>query len=531
MQADWRTEDAPAQRLAPVRPDRQAVGMEDAGPLPEEATAAPSLVPGLSGLAESFATVGYSSVGLHALLGNTDLLATPADLAIYERRLASASGPLAEVIALLALGWPRPVDPIIEALGRPAVEALITAGCVAEHGGELHPGVRIVPHGGLWLAADRRHDAGAAPDPLQVTGINPPATLLAALTVRRPARRTLDVGTGNGVQALLAARHSAQVVATDVNPRALAFAAFNAAVNGVDGIEFRPGSLLEPVAGEHFDLVVSNPPYVISPEHEFVFRDSGAAPGALCAALVRGLPEVLAPGGFATVLASWPVRDEPWSAVPSSWLGAGCRAWLLQLRIEDPLLHARQWNQPLADAGDLAAFETAVDNWVRYLAEHRIDRIAYGAVLVQQHSGEQTVIRSDQVRAGSGSASAHIERVFAAYSTLSDVADDMIAGWTCHVPAEHRLERSLHFVDGSWRHGDALITLTEGVGIEATIDPLMSEVLLRVSSGATVAVAAAAVGEQAGINPEQVDDLVAASAAMVRELIATGIVEPGPAPD
>ena len=87
---------------------------------------------------------------------------------------------------------------------------------------------------------------------------------------------------------------------------------------------------------------------------------------------------------------------------------------------------------------------------------------------------------------------------------------------------------SLHFVDGGWRHGDALITLTEGVGIEATLDPLMSEILWRVTSGSTIAAAATEVGEHAGIDPEQAGDLRRAAVAMVRELIATGIVEPGP---
>ena len=182
---------------------------------------------------ESLAELGYSGAGLPAVLGGDGgPLVTPADLAVYERRLAQAPGPLAEVIRLLALGWPRGVAAVVDALGRPAVDTLLESGCVAEHGGELHPRVRIVPHGDLWLAADRRHEAGTAPDPLQVTGINPPANLLAALTVRRPIRRALDVGTGNGVQALLAARHSEHVVATDVNPRALSFAAFNAALNG-----------------------------------------------------------------------------------------------------------------------------------------------------------------------------------------------------------------------------------------------------------------------------------------------------------
>ena len=74
-----------------------------------------------------------------------------------------------------------------------------------------------------------------------------------------------SIGPGCGIQALLAAKHSERVVATDVNPRALAFAAFNAALNGIDKIEFRLGDGFAPVEGESFDLIVSNPPYVISP--------------------------------------------------------------------------------------------------------------------------------------------------------------------------------------------------------------------------------------------------------------------------
>src|SRR5205814_2148722 len=97
----------------------------------------------------------------------------------------------------------------------------------------------------------------------------------AALTPRRRVARALDVGTGNGAQALLAARHSAQVVATDVNPRALKYTQLNAALNGVANLETRAGSLFEPVAGERFDLVTCNAPYVISPETRWQYRDGG----------------------------------------------------------------------------------------------------------------------------------------------------------------------------------------------------------------------------------------------------------------
>ena len=83
----------------------------------------------------------------------------------------------------------------------------------------------------------------------------------------------LDVGTGCGIQALQAAEHADRVVATDVNPRALELTALGAALSGIDNVELREGSWFEPVAGEQFDLIVSNPPFVISPENDFVYRD------------------------------------------------------------------------------------------------------------------------------------------------------------------------------------------------------------------------------------------------------------------
>ena len=75
-----------------------------------------------------------------------------------------------------------------------------------------------------------------------VPGIQSPSVTLAKLAVRRRVAAALDLGTGCGIQALLAAKHAEHVVATDVNPRALAFAGFNARLNGIDNIEFRLGN-------------------------------------------------------------------------------------------------------------------------------------------------------------------------------------------------------------------------------------------------------------------------------------------------
>jgi methylase of polypeptide subunit release factors len=487
----------------------------------------PLVVPGLAAVAENLEAIGYRPDRVSALLGVGDEIPVNAtDAAIYQRRLAANPGALADLVAVFALGGRRPVDRIAAALGSAGMDMLLTAGVLVEADGWVLPAIRLMPHGELWIAADRHPLPGEAPAALHVTGINAPATLLAALTVRRDGSTALDVGTGNGIQALLLAQHSERVIATDINPRALAYAAFNAALNGVENLECREGNLLEPVAGERFDVLVSNPPYVISPDVDYAYRDSGQEPGALCAALVHALPEHLNDHGHATVLASWPISaSRHWSDVPRDWLGHGCRAWLLQLSVTDVLRHAAQWNAPLAIDGDAAGYGEAIDRWVRYAEERGIEQIGYGAVIVTPRDGEPVVVRADEMRAGRGNAGAHIERVFAAYDLLAGRADDAaLTALTCHVPAGHQVERRIHFVDGSWRQGNAVVTLSEGVGIEATLDPLMTEVFLRVTSGLSVSAAANEAGQFAGVTFEQLGDLVAASADMIRELLAIGIV-------
>src|SRR5207249_4314333 len=140
--------------------------------------------------------------------------------------------------------------------------------------------VELVPTEDLVIACDPFLEEFESPD--HVLGLSPPTRVLACLTAREPVGSVLDVGTGNGLQALLAARHADQVVAVDISPRALRFGRFNALLNGIENVEFREGNLFDPVEGERFDLIVCNPPYVISPETEYIYRDSGLPGDSFC---------------------------------------------------------------------------------------------------------------------------------------------------------------------------------------------------------------------------------------------------------
>ncbi len=80
-------------------------------------------------------------------------------------------------------------------------------------------------------------------------------------------RRVLDLCTGSGAIALALAKElpGATVIATDVSPAAVVIARRNAERNGLaERVEVRAGDLFAPVAGELFDLIASNPPYIES---------------------------------------------------------------------------------------------------------------------------------------------------------------------------------------------------------------------------------------------------------------------------
>ncbi len=161
----------------------------------------------------------------------------------------------------------------------------------------------------------------ATPD--HVLGLGGASLTLARITPRRDVGRALDLGCGAGVQLLHAARHATRVVGTDTNPRALAMTALSAALSGIpaEQVDLRDGSLFGPVSDERFDLIVSNPPFVISPSHQFTYRDAGLPGDELSRLVVRGAAAHLAPGGMAAVLGNWlHVSGEEWSERVAEWV-------------------------------------------------------------------------------------------------------------------------------------------------------------------------------------------------------------------
>jgi hypothetical protein len=273
------------------------------------------------------------------------------------------------------------------------VEPLCAAGILVRSGGEVAARADLRPYAAddveLWVAADLTPgmDGGSARVGADyVLGLSPAATTLAELTVRAPAGSALDLGSGCGVQSLHLAAHVGRVVATDVNPRALWFTWLNAALNEVE-VDVRDGSLFGPVAGERFDLVVTNPPFVIGPGTGplLTYRDSGLPGDRVVEEIVRGAPAHLTDGGTCQVLANWVVPHAgSWQDRLAGWLT--CDAWVVQREVLDPAAYVELWLKDAGVHGD-RDYRRRYDDWLGWMERAGVAGVGFGWINLRRSAG------------------------------------------------------------------------------------------------------------------------------------------------
>ena len=350
----------------------------------------PSLAPLLRA---ALATADYTYDAVGSLLGEAAQQALGRNETTPALRRTREGSPLATLVRLFLLQAPVPRDDAERALAPRSdlYDALVAAGALLAAGGEVRAELDVRPYAdddhAWWVVSDLTPGLDGEPirvEPDHVLGVSPASTSLAQLTVRDHVGRALDLGTGCGVQSLHLAGHSDRVVATDVNPRALAITRFNAALNGVD-LDVRDGSLWTPVTGELFDLVTTNPPFVISPAtgqpgQRLVYRDSGLPGDRVVEAVVRGAPAHLTDGGWCQVVANWAiVRGRPWQDRLEDWLADDCDALVVQREVLDPASYVELW---LKDAGRHggAGYLQAYDAWLGWFDEQGIEGVGFGWV-------------------------------------------------------------------------------------------------------------------------------------------------------
>ncbi|MEO6310568.1 MAG: methyltransferase [Leifsonia sp.] len=324
---------------------------------------------------------------------------------------------------------------------------------------ELRPYSFIDGHGAgsWWIVSDLGELAlGHALGENHVLGVGGASLTLAGLMIPNPVDSALDLGTGCGIQAMHAARHATHVVATDISERALELAALNAELNGIRNIEFRLGSLFAPVAGERFDHIISNPPFVITPRTEGVpsyeYRDGGLVGDAIVEAVVRGAAAHLNPGGIAQLLGNWEYHDASGAGGDAfdrlrSWLDAprggsggsssdgegdgdgdsdGAKpaarsdapgapldawsapldAWIIEREVQGATDYAETWIRDGGTRPDTAAFDRLYGAWLDDFEARGVSKVGFGYMLLR---APQTAPEPERMRGTPSSASRRAE--------------------------------------------------------------------------------------------------------------------------
>lgn len=389
----------------------------------------------LQALAADLRSIGYTVDGVaellgpaaHAALGRDQLIpALIATEAAAEGERTTAA--LAAVVRLWLLAEPQPAATLDAALPGIGTDGLLQLGLVeASADGLVQAKVDLRPYGWegaqaegtvsgggaeLWVASDLaahqrpgvlRHD--------HVLGIGQASTTLVQVTARRHVARALDLGTGCGIQTFHLLHHADHVTATDISARALAFTRFNLMLNasalhldpaGLEGrVSLRLGSLLDPVAGEEFELVVSNPPFVITPRgvgetaaDQFTYRDGGLPGDDIVAALVRDLPSVLAPGGTAQLLGNWEIpAGADWADRPQSWASPDVDTWFIQREEVGPEQYAETWLQDASEARDRGLYQASYAGYLDDFASRDVQGIGFGMIWLRRPAGTRSVLR------------------------------------------------------------------------------------------------------------------------------------------
>ncbi|MEU3270785.1 methyltransferase [Saccharomonospora sp. NPDC006951] len=434
-------------------------------------------------LRAAFQEADYDADGVLDALGSSAHAALGRGEPVPAHRASLDAGDTGTLIRLFLLGETEREEAVSKALGPLGVAEAVEAGLLrAGEGTGLRAALDVRPHGdergSWWVVSDLDSDQLGRPvTEDHVLGVGHASLSLIRATSRRPVGSLLDLGTGNGVQALHAARHARHVTATDVSERALRLAGATFLLNELD-VETLRGEWFAPVARRRFDQIVCNPPFVVGPARvDYVYRDSGLAGDDASALVVRQLPGFLNEGGTGHVLASWLHRKgEDWADRVSRWLPAGTDAWFVQRDVAEPALYVGTW---LRDAGiDPRSNEGRgkAGAWLDWFAGNDVEGIGFGFVTLRRTDSVPTVVCEDLRHAYDdplgGEAAGWLDRVDWLRAHGANLAEQ-----TFRVPDSVVLEQISEPGDEGWATTIRRLHRTDGPGWQHEADELTTALL------------------------------------------------------
>ena len=486
----------------------------------------------IAALRADLGAAGFTVYGAAEALGPVAVAALRREQALpAELVTRGRTDPLALLIRLFTLGLPLPACELDRVLPTLGAEGAGRLGLVVRRGDDVVAACDLRPHADetheWWVASDLSEiETGGPLLEGHVLGIGAASMTLAAWTIRSAVDRALDLGTGCGVQALHLAGHCRSIVATDVSQRALHYARFNAALAGTD-LDLRHGDLFEPVAGKRFALVVSNPPFVITPRAEgvplFDYRDGGLVGDGVVERIVRTVGDHLEPGGVAQVLGNWEIlAGASWRDRWHDWLsGAGLDAWVIQREVLDPAEYAELWSRDGGSQAGVEGFEQLYAAWLADFAARGVARIGFGVITLQRPlTARDPWVDLVEVRGPVAPAmGASVQAGLAARTWLAEAGQDGLldTAWRC---AEDVTEER-HTRPGAEDPGVILIRQGGGLRRSVQADTVIAALLSVCDGDLTARQALEAIAALLEQGPVEV---MASALPTLRDLVADGLL-------
>jgi methylase of polypeptide subunit release factors len=501
-------------------------------PIPSSATPCTNDCAALAQLRELIQQAGFTEDAVATVLPSSTGFITPNSphyAAAMDRTRAETT--FNTLVRLFVIGASIPLETARRALSPVTPEALVQMGlATAGDGDTLAPLLTLIPIEGTVVAFDSPAsiETGARPDLVNAVTL---ATLaLAHASVPGPAGQTLDLGTGSGILALLAARWSREVYALDINPRAVAFAEFSAQLNGAANVHCRAGDLFAPVAGMTFDRILCNPPFAVTPSKRYVYRDSGME-GDSFARLVAGqAPAYLAEGGYFQMLFDWihPAGVD-WQARLSAWFeGSGCDVLVWRTETLDPLPYADKWIAT-TEQSDAEVVCALYDEWMAYYRAAGIEAISTGYVTIRRRTATPAapnwVAIDDAPPLRTGFYGSSIRLLFEARDLLDQGPEHLREVRLQAISGLRLIERGT-LRPGRWEMSPPQVCVAEGLRSSATIDANTAALIGYCDGARTVAEVAGALAARMGAAPADVEP---ACLGIIGSLLGSGFLVPAPA--
>ena len=433
--------------------------------------------------------IGYTHAGVCALLQTTDINGASDARQDLWRWRAQGDTPLEVLTRLFLLGQTLEERVVRHALIPMPLERWQAARLLICREEKVRAAVHLLPvQGRNLLIYDFATQDRSRMQPDYVMGVGSSSRTLANLTVRRNDAQTstLDLGTGCGYQAFLAAAHSSRVVAADRNPRAVAMAAFNATLNELDQVVCVEGDLFAPLTGQTFDLIVSNPPFVISPSTHYIFRDSGLPGDQICRRLVREAPTFLKEGGYCQILGNWAhVTGQDWRERLAEWAdGIGCDVWVMRCETHDAAVYAATWIEH-TEGGDSRHTSAQFDAWMEYYEAQSIEAVSAGLITLRKASDRPNWFQADDAPARMlGPCGSAVEQAFSARDFLLTAGEDSVL-WEhpLKIAPSALLETRFDPTSEGWTLHSTRLRLTDGLAYEQEIPMAFASFIAQCRDG------------------------------------------------